>query len=256
MKDRHIIRTRTLLNYLLLATIAVVIMNSCVSIKKTKLLQEEGATSYMQGTSAGEYKLKTGDQIYIKVYSVDPKTSRLFQTDMPQHFTSTTKELNSYKIDKDGYIHFSFIEKMMLKGKTLEEATQLLQDKINEYFKEATVVVKLAYFRVSVLGEVKKPGTFNVEEKEINILQALAEVGGIETFGNREKVMLIRKEQVHYLDIREKSILQSEYFNLMPNDVIYVEPRSSKNISLEKLPYGVMLSIISLSVAAYSIFGN
>lgn len=256
MKDKYSIKIRSLVNYSLLIAIVMLVMNSCVSIKKTKLLQEKGATSYMQGTTAEEYKLKTGDQVYIKVYSVDPKTSRLFQTDMPQHFTSTTKELNSYKIDKDGYIHFSFIEKLMLRGKTLEEATQLLQDKINEYFKEATVVVKLAYFRISVLGEVKNPGTFDVEEKEINILQALSQAGGIETFGDRENVMLIRQEQVHYIDLSKKSLLQSEYFNLMPDDVIYVEPRSSKNISLEKLPYGVMLSIISIGFAAYTIFGN
>src|SRR6056297_1129499 len=142
MKTNRIFRKRTLVKYLVL----IFIMSSCVSQKKTRLLQEktvEGISQEFLNKKTTKYKIQPGDQLYTRVFSVDPKTSRLFQTDMPLHYTNTTKELNSYKVDQDGYINFSFIDKVYVKGLTVDEARKLLQENINEYFKEATVVVKL-----------------------------------------------------------------------------------------------------------------
>ncbi len=257
MKTNRIFRKRTLVKYLVL----IFIMSSCVSQKKTRLLQEktvEGISQEFLNKKTTKYKIQPGDQLYIRVFSVDPKTSRLFQTDMPLHYTNTTKELNSYKVDQDGYINFSFIDKVYVKGLTVDEARKLLQENINEYFKEATVVVKLVYYRVSVLGEVKDPGTFMIENKEINVLQAIAQAGGVETFGNREKVILVRQtdkgSKIHYLDLTDNGVLESDQFYLMPNDVVYVEPLGSKNAAYEKMPYTILISTLTLGLTIYSIF--
>ena len=238
----------------------ILLLGSCVSTKHTKLLQEKTSTDLTQeflNQRKSAYKIQPGDQLYIRVFSVDPKTSRLFQNDMPLHYSNTAKELNSYKVNPDGYINFSFIDKVYVKGLTENEARNLIQKTVNEYFKEATVIVKLAYYRISVLGEVKNPGTFDVENKEINILQAISRAGGIETFGNREKIKLIRQttkgSKVYYVDLTDNGVLESDQFYLLPNDVVYVEPMNSKNLAFEKVPYSVIISTVTLGVAIYSI---
>ena len=238
----------------------ILLFSSCVSTKRTKLLQEKTTSDLSTefiNQKVSAYKIQPGDQLYIRVFSVDPKTSRLFQTDMPLHYTNTAKELNSYKVNSDGYINFSFIDKLYVKGLTEDEARELIQETVNEYFKEATVVVKLAYYPVSVLGEVKNPGTFNIENKEVNILQAIAKAGGIETFGNREKVKLIRQtakgSRVYELDVTDNGVLENDQFYLLPNDVVYVEPMSTKNVAFEKVPYSLLVSTLTLGLTIYSL---
>jgi len=238
----------------------ILLFSSCVSTKRTKLLQEKTTSDLSTefiNQKVSAYKIQPGDQLYIRVFSVDPKTSRLFQTDMPLHYTNTAKELNSYKVNSDGYINFSFIDKLYVKGLTEDEARQLIQETVNEYFKEATVVVKLAYYPVSVLGEVKNPGTFNIENKEVNILQAIAKAGGVETFGNREKVKLIRQTEkgsrVYELDITDNGVLENDQFYLLPNDVVYVEPMNTKNVAFEKVPYSLLVSTLTLGLTIYSL---
>lgn len=260
MRNIAKVRRRFLLRYLSWLIVAIFV-SSCVSTKKTTLLQEETVTDLSEeflNQKVTDYKLQPGDHLYVRVFSVDPKTSRLFQTDMPLYYSTSMKELNSYKIDKDGYINFSFIDKIYVKGLTVDEARDLLQETINEYFKEATVIVKMVFYRVSVLGEVKNPGTFMVENKDINVLQAISEAGGIETFGNRKEVKLVRQTEngskIYNLDLTDNGVLESEQFYLMPNDVVYVEPMNSKNIAFEKVPYSILISTITMSVAIYSIF--
>lgn len=237
-------------------------LSSCVSQKSVRLLQQKSVKTqpevYTQPPSQA-YELQTGDLLYIKVFSVDPKTSRLFQTDLPSVYTNTAKYLDSYQIDNDGYINFSFIDKIKVKGLTLEGANDVVQSAINEYFKEATVVVKLVNFRISVLGEVASPGTFVIENRQINILQALAKAGGISTFGNRKSVILVRKvddgSTMHYLDLTDNALLTSEYYYLMPNDVIYVEPRGLKSVAFERIPYSLLFSLSSLALTVVSVMG-
>ncbi|MGM0497927.1 MAG: polysaccharide biosynthesis/export family protein [Bacteroidota bacterium] len=240
--------------------ILILLFSSCVSTKRTKLLQEKTtsdlSTEFMN-QKIDAYKIQPGDQIYIRVFSVDPKTSRLFQTDMPLHYTNTAKELNSYKVNADGYINFSFIDKLQVKGLTEDEARELIQETVNEYFKEATVIVKLAYYPVSVMGEVKNPGTFNIENKEVNILQAISKAGGVETFGNREKVKLIRQtaegSKIYELDVTDNGVLEDDQFYLLPNDVVYVEPMNTKNVAFEKVPYSLFVSTLTLGLTIYSL---
>jgi polysaccharide export outer membrane protein len=176
---------------------------------------------------------------------------------MPLYYSNSMKELNSYKIDKNGYINFSFIDKVYVKGLTVDEARELLQKTVNEYFKEATVVVKMVFYRISVLGEVQNPGTFMIDNKEINILQAISQAGGINTFGKRDAVKVIRKtnngSKIYQLDLTDNGVLEADQFNLMPNDVVYVEPMKSKNVAFERIPYSIFLSMVSIGIAVYSI---
>ena len=141
---------------------------------------------------------------------------------------------------------------------TVKEVNDLLQKKVNEYFKEATVVVKLVNFRVSVMGEVNDPGTFIIENKQINVLQAIAQAGGPKNFGNIRKVKLVRQtlsgSEMHYLDLTDNGILQSDQFYLMPNDVVYIEPLKSKSYAFENFPYTIILSTLSTAAIIIALF--
>lgn len=257
MKPKRIFR---FIVYLMKFIFIMIFLSSCISLNKTKLLQEKSIKDVSQefvNQKTAEYKIQPGDQLYVQVYSVDPQTSRLFNTDMPMHYTNISKELNSYKVDEEGYINFSFIDRVQVAGMPVEEARDLLQETINEYFKEATVVVKLVYYRVSVLGEVNNPGSFMVDNKQINVLQAISEAGGINTFGDRQEVVLVRQtnngSKIYYMDLTDNAILEKDQFYLMPNDVLYVKPMRSKNLAFEKIPYSLLLSTATLGLTIYGL---
>ena len=164
--------------------------------------------------------------------------------------------LNSYIVDEQGYISFSFIDKVFVKGLSVEEVRALLQKTISDYFKEATVTVRLVNFQVAILGEVESPGNFTIDKDQITILQALGMAGGFKTFANIKKIKLIRQtltgSEIIMLDLSKADILASDYFYLMPNDVLYVEPRTAKSFGFEQFPYGWVLSIpvLALSILA------
>lgn len=234
--------------------IIVLLFSSCLSQKKVLLLQDQGAAqTEFENRKKTAYQIQTGDHLYIKIYSLDPKTSKFFQTDLPTIMNPTYLYLNSYLVDEEGYIDFSFVDRMQVKGMTIEEIKKKIQTALNEYFKETTVVVKLVDFQVSVLGEVHEPGSYTIDKDQINILQAIALAGGTKDFGNVKKVTLVRQNlkgsEVHYINLNDKNLLSSDYYYLMPNDILYVEPMMGKSYMVTSFPYTAVLSILSFGVS-------
>ena len=132
----------------------VLLLVGCVNQKKVTLIQEKTSKTYttsFENSKSTTYRLNVGDQLYIKIYSVDPKTSKFFQTDFPTLMNPTYLYLNSYTVDEFGFINFSFVDKMYVKDLTVVECKALIQKTLNEYFKDATVHVKLVNFQVAVL---------------------------------------------------------------------------------------------------------
>ncbi len=237
------------------------LLTSCVSQKKVKLIQErvnKEMTTQFSNPRTTTYRIQTGDNIYIRVYSVDPKTSKFFQSDFPYLMNSTYQYLNTYVVDEFGYISFSFIEKLYVKGLTIQEVQQSIQTQLNEYFKEATAFVKLVNYQVGVLGEVNSPGNFTIEQDQINVFQAIGLAGGITDFGNYKEVKLVRQTQngseVYMLDLTDNRLLESPYYYMQPNDVLYIEPRSSKSWAYEKFPYQTLFYFFSIAILATALF--
>jgi polysaccharide export outer membrane protein len=238
-----------------------IIFTSCISQNKIKLIQEKTTktpTTDFANSKLSTYRLQTGDQLYIEVYSVDPKTSKFFQTDFPDLMNPTYLFLKSYSVDEFGFIHFSFIEKMYVKGMTVAEVKDLLQKTLNDYFKESTVDIKLVNFEISVLGEVNSPGSFTVYREQINIFQAIGRAGGFKDFGNPKKVKLVRQvpsgSNVIELDLSNNKILESQYFYLQPNDVLYIEPLNAKSLAYSRFPYELLFVLFSTLAIVYTAF--
>jgi polysaccharide export outer membrane protein len=238
-----------------------IVSSSCISQNKIKLIQEKTAktpTSDFANSKLTTYRLQTGDYLYIEVYSVDPKTSKFFQTDFPDLMNPTYLYLKSYAVDEFGFINFSFINKMYVKGLTVIEVKELLQKSLNDYFKESTVVVKLVNFEISVIGEVNNPGSFTIYRDQVNLFQAISHAGGFKDFGNPKKVKLMRQtptgSNLIELDLSDNKILESQFFYLQPNDVLYVEPLNAKSFAYTRFPYELLLVLISSATLFYSVF--
>jgi len=248
-------RLRKLTAGLIRLIVIGVFLSSCISQKKVMLLQDKNSKDVQVNfvnKKKSSYQIQTGDHLYIRIYSMDPKTSKFFQSDMPTLMNPTYLYLNSYMVDDEGYINISFIDRMFVKGMTLEEVKKKVQKTLNDYFKETTVSVKLVSFQVSVIGEVNSPGNFTIDKDQINILQAISMAGGIKEFGNNRKITLVRQtlkgSDIYYLDLSSKKILESDYFYLLPNDLVYVEPLKSKTYLFSQFPYGLVFSTASFAL--------
>jgi polysaccharide biosynthesis/export protein len=251
MKSNYLLRKK----YLFLYIIVSVIMSSCVTQKNVKLIQEKvnkEMTSQFENPRITTYHLQPGDHLYVRVYSVDPKTSKFFQADFPYLMNSTYQYLNTYVVDENGYISFSFIDKRYVKGLTVPEMQKSLQAQLDLYFKETTAYVKLVNFEVGVLGEVTSPGNYTVEQDQITIFQAIGLAKGITDFGNLKQVKIIRQvpkgSEVYVVDLTDNKIMESPYYYLMPNDVVYIEPRNIKSWVSSQFPYQTLLYFFSVIV--------
>ena len=173
-----------------------ILLTSCVAQKNIKLIQEKvnkEMTSQFENPRITTYHIQPGDQLYVRVYSVDPKTSKFFQADFPYLMNSTYQYLNTYVVDENGYIAFSFIEKLYVKGLTIPEMQKALQAQLDLYFKETTAYIKLVNFQVGVLGEVMSPGNYTIEQDQITVFQAIGLAKGITDYGNLKQVKVIRQ---------------------------------------------------------------
>jgi polysaccharide biosynthesis/export protein len=251
MKNKHL----TLAGLSIRVIAFILLFTSCISQSRVKILQEKAQrdmSAPFNTSKKSVYKLQSGDHLYIKITSVDPKTSKFFQSDFPSLMNPTYLYLNSYTVDEEGYIHFSFVEKMLVKGLTIQEVRELVQKTISEYFKDATVYVKLVNFQVAVLGEVNTPGNFTIDKDQINIFQAVGLAGGFKDYANVKKVTLVRQtlngSNVYYLDLSDNKILESDHFYLMPNDVVYVQAYDSKSFTFSQFPYQVLLSALTTAL--------
>ncbi len=241
--------------------LAILLLSSCVNHRKVSLIRESDESVdifNIENPRETSYRIQTGDQLYVKVHSLDPQTSRFFQTEFPNLMNPTYLYLNSYTVDEEGFISFSFIEKLHVQGKTLQETQKELQQALNEYFKEANVIVKLVNFQITLIGEVRSPGTYTIQREYANVLQAIGLAGGVSEFANINRVKLVRQTAagsvVKILDLSEIDMLAQDSYHLMPNDVIYIDSRPVKSFTQRAVPYGLFLSLFSTALVIYSVF--
>ncbi len=248
---------RSILRIVTAVAIVAALFSSCISQKKVTMLKEAELQTSFENSKKITYRVQTGDHLYIKIFSVDPKTSKFFQTDLPALMNPTYLYLNSYVVDEQGYINFSFVDKMYVRGLTIEEVKSLIQKTLNEYFKETSVIVRLVNFEVTILGEVGSPGTVTIDKDQINIFQAIGLAGGTSQWANLKRVKIVRQtlkgSDVFVFNLSEKDILQSDFFYLMPNDIVLVEPRKAKSWAFERFPYEWLFTLGAIAMTYMSV---
>lgn len=209
-----------------------------------------------------EYRIQINDVLQIDVRNPDPTTTALFSKSNGQIVNGNINPaylyLAGYSVDDEGYINIPIVGTVKVDGLTVNEAETLVQTEIDKYLNNASVEVKLVSFKVSVLGEVQNPGYYLIYNGQANILEALAMAGDITQFGSRDEIKLIRQtsegSEVIMLDLRDAELMNSKYFFLLPNDVLYVEPNKEqiKRSNLEPLTIVFSaLTTLALFVNAY-----
>jgi polysaccharide biosynthesis/export protein len=215
---------------LLLATI------SCSSYKRMVYFQ--GETSEITGPANYTPVFKTDDFIAVLVTAEDPETAIPFNFPAqgirePINFGYTigTPARSGYLIDETGHVDLPIIGKIKLEGLSRVEATAILQATYAEYLKHPVVNIQIQNFKVTVLGDVARPGTFQIPNERITLLEAIGLAGDLRITGERNNVLVIRDNNgvktEYRIDLTTKEALSSPVYYLEQNDVVYVEPNNA-----------------------------
>ena len=226
---------------------------SCVTNKDLTYLQYEGSAPDTVGSvTPSDYKIQAFDNLFIRVVTPDPKWSEMFNTIPTTYSLSITEQsadLISYPVDSSGSILLPFAGKVHVAGKNLGAITTDIEDVLKNYIADAAVSVKMINNYVSLLGEVNRPGRYPIYKDRMNVFQALAMGGDLGDYSNRQKVQVIRQTPagnvVKEFSLTDRTILSSEFFYVMPNDVIYAKPIKGRFFQMNSFPYAVILSTIT-----------
>ncbi|MGC4129284.1 MAG: polysaccharide biosynthesis/export family protein [Bergeyella sp.] len=203
--------------------------------------------NFEQEVSQARYEglhIQEGDVLEIIVSALDELAVKPFnKTTMSQtgkdDNTSNTMRLgdNNYIVSNSGYISFPVIGAVFCKGMTQQQLKEDLEERLKAYLTDPMVSLRLTNFNISVLGDVKNPGQKTSTTEKLNVFQALALAGDMNDSANRTNIKLIRyseetgKDVTHSLDLSEASVVNSPYYYLQQNDILYVEPDKNKQIA-------------------------
>lgn len=243
----------------LLLILLAIQLSSCITTRHTNYLQETKnfIPSYNDSVSYQDYLINEDDRLFVQVYSMDDKTNALFNGSGNQNTqmmlgsgANQNLDLYTYIVHSDGNIIFPLVGDIYLKGKTIREAKELIETAIKPILAINSVDVRMVGRTFSVIG-AGKSGKFTFPREKVNIYQAIAMAGDLGFYVDRSKIRILRETEngsvIKTFDVRSIDIINSEYYYLEPNDVIFLQP-------LKEQFFGVstIWSAISTLVTTYS----
>lgn len=239
-------------------------VTGCQSYKKIPYLKDSETFKSTVETPLYDARIMPKDLLVITVNSTDPDAAAPFNLNAQSQaaggssFSSHSSQVQNYMVDNEGNIEFPVLGKLHLGGLTKTEAENYIIEKLRTSFKEdPIVIVRSMNYKISVLGEVNRPGTFTVANEKINMFEALALAGDMTIYGRRNNVKLLREhgdgtKEIVTLDMNKSEIINSPYFYLQQNDIIYVEPNKAKANSTDlgsSTSFWISLSASLISIA-------
>lgn len=217
-------------------------IGGCSSYKKSIYLRnDEVLEKAQQNNKQYVYRVMPKDELTITVSTSDPASSVPFYRKIGQgkDQASSAQGMNNaklldYLVDNEGNIDYPVLGKLHVAGLTTRECEALIRKELQQYLNEVLpVTVRTSNYKISVLGEVKSPGTYTVSDERINIFQALALAGDMTVFSVRDDVQLLREDslgnrRVLHLDLTSADIALSPDYYLQQNDIVYVKPTKAK----------------------------
>lgn len=172
--------------------------------------------------------------------------------------TRGQETLQPYLVNAEGMIDFPVLGKLKLSGLTRSEVLQLFEDKISKYIKNPIINLRIINFKVSVQGEVTLPGTYNVQSERITLIEALSMAKDLTIYGKRDNILIIREvdgvKSYNRVDITKADFINSPFYYLAQNDVVYVEPNKTKiNGAAVGANTNVLISISSLLITVITL---
>jgi polysaccharide export outer membrane protein len=250
----------------ILGLLLILLLGGCVGRKNINYLNDpslSNGSSKLFENRKFEYRVQVNDVLSIRVMGLDDATSKFFNVEQQGNFQNVSDAalyVNGYSIDKNGQVQLPTVGKIKLQGLTVGEAQELVQRKINEYFNNATVILKMVNWRISVMGDVSRPGAYVVYNNQITILDALAMAGGPNEFADKTHITLLRQSergvQALYVDMSSTNVLSSEYYYLLPNDIVYVPALKARPGRLNLEVFAVLIAAISAAAVVFSVIQN
>ena len=236
----------------------LLLFSSCVTKKEVIYFQNAKDFETIVDTDTFTPKFKVNDIVSVFVSTFDIEAAAPFNLYISGG-GSTGPQLIDYLVDIEGNIDYPVLGKIKLLGLTVEEAKILFKEKLSLYLKDPIVNIRILDFRISIIGEVRSPGRYNVSGERITILEALALSGDLSIKGKRENVLVIRDfngtKTYTRVDLTSKELFNSPVYYLTQNDVVYVEPNSSATSSASgDTRIGTIISITSFLITSALIF--
>lgn len=253
-----------LIKKLLLLPLFALLLGACVSQKDITYLQNsEQLKEIAPQPYLYDARILPKDLLTITVNCSEPALALPFNQGgsnlTPTTTSGTTPQ--AYLVDNGGNIDFPILGRLHLGGLTKGAAEDTLRHRLKAYLKEAPIVnVRMVNYKISVLGEVARPSTFTVANEKVNLFEALAMAGDLTIYGQRGNVKLLREDEVGrkeivLLNLKDPGIVNSPYYYLQQNDIVYVEPSKAKAQNAKTSSITAWFSIVSVltSLASLSI---
>ena len=209
----------------------LILFASCTSYKKIAYFQGVDSKRVDSVDFNKVYSLQFGDIVEISVTSLVADDYSHFEKS-GFRITQDQSMQNSYSVDSSGMIDLPYIGQIKIAGVTIQDLKRTLRTAIEPYLQKATINVRLLNLKISVLGEVAKPGIYQMQDLRLALPEALGLAGDLTILGKRNNVLIIREENSRRsyarLDLTKADVLSSPYYYLKPNDVIYVEPSKGR----------------------------
>ena len=247
----------------LLILMLLVSLSSCYNARKLNYIQSDRAT-YVKQLQRSTYKVQPNDILSVKVQSRDPEQSSFFNLNSTENRNLQANPaslfLTGYTVDQDGMINLAIVGELKVNDLTVKEIRDMVQVEIDKYLLNATVSVVLTSFKVSVLGDVRRPGINYIYNGQATIFEVLSASGDLNLSAKRKNIKVIRQvgdeTVVANLDLTDPSIIESPYYFMHPNDVIYVDT-SRPNIGQSNLGvFSLILSAITTTVLVLNFTTN
>ena len=251
----------------LLILLLPLLMASCVTSKRVNLMQEagqKGIPHYTDTLMYEDYELRIGDRLYIYVYSVDDRINKMFNASgagvsssmLRQNSSGGGYDLYTYLVLEDGSIDFPMVGHVPVRGKTTREVKLLLEKELSSFvtgygeYQMISVEANIVRRTFNVISD-RGSGIFTIQKEKVTIFEALALAGDIGDFGDRSKVRIVREKegvtQVKEFDVRSEDIINSEFYYVEPNDVIYIQRIKGQSFGINSVT--TTISVVATTLA-------
>ena len=237
------------------------IIQGCTPMNKITYLNDSQLGEWDVSPIPPKHHLEIGDILMVKVISRNEESNNLFNIESNANssnptLTAANLYLNGFTISQEGTIDIPNVGEIFVLNQTLEEAEETVLKKAEDFLINPFVVVKLANFEFTILGEINIPGNYPVHKEGLTIYDAIAMAGDITDYGNLLKIKVIRshknKKQVYHLDLTNTNVLSSDFYYLRNNDLIYIQPLRFKGF--RKSQTQVLLSTLTTIAVVFNVF--
>lgn len=235
--------------------IALLFLSSCAPVNKLKFVADAGPGSIKNDyyNDRSEKTIQPYDYLYIKIFSLDEKTNNIFN----ERSYNIENELISYAVDDKGDIIMPFIGEINVKDLTINQARVKVEKSLGVYLNNISVIVRFVSNKVTILGEVASAGQHSFYDEKVTVFQAIGFAGGSSAYGDLSNVTLVREKdnviKYYYLDLTKKNIASSEYYYLLPNDILIINPIKAKYRDLRDYALNLTATVLTSITAVLSI---